>query len=102
MGETEASAVEQRHQAALEADVPEIYFNGFINGLNSADITVALERNGKPAAVLNMSFTIAKTFAIALLTTVGQVEDLAKREMLTTHELEALLTAANNKEAERG
>lgn len=85
-----APDAEQRFQRALDAGVPQIYVNGFMNGLGTGDVHSVLERNGQPVAVLNMSFTVAKTFAQALAIVVSEVETRAGREMLTTHDVERI------------
>lgn len=79
---------DDRFTRAKNADVPEIYTNGFITGLGSGDVFVVLERNGSPVAILNMSYTVAKTIAAALGNTIAQLEEKTGREMLTTTDLE--------------
>ncbi len=84
----------ERMKAALEApDVPHIYFNGFVNALGTGDIIVVLEQNNKPVAKLNMSYTVAKTFAAKLGATVAQLEEATNRRMLTTDEIEKAMTS---------
>ncbi|MCZ7595344.1 MAG: hypothetical protein M5U16_10870 [Hyphomicrobium sp.] len=86
---------------ALESDVPQIYANGFINALSNGDILTVLERNNKPVAVLNLSFTVAKTLGISLSQTVAQFEEATGRNMLTTHEVDAALAQKDAKKAEK-
>ena len=50
-----------RVERGIAADIPQIYFNGFATALGSGDVVIVLERNGKPVATLNASFTEAKT-----------------------------------------
>jgi hypothetical protein len=85
-----------RVEKALSDGVPQIYFNGFINMLGTADIGVLCERNGKPVAVLNMSYTVAKTLAVALGQTIGDLEQKTGKEMLTTMEVEQKLRAPSS------
>ena len=77
--------------AALAPDVPAIYFNGFATRLSNGDIAVALERNGKAAGMLNMSYTVAKTLSISLSQAIAQLEELSGRDMLTTTEIENMV-----------
>ena len=79
-----------RIQAGVTSDVPKIYVNGFVNGLTSGDVLCVLERNGLPAAVLNMSFTVAKSFAQSVGSIVSDIETKSGREMLTTKDIESL------------
>ncbi len=81
----------ERIEKALEANIPNVYFNGFVNSISSGDIITVLERNGKPAAILNMSYTLAKTLAISLGQLVSQFEEGADRNILTTHDVESVL-----------
>lgn len=92
MAEIEDVVGHQRVVRAIQANVPEIYFNGFLNALGTADVTVALERNGRPVAVLNMSFTVAKSLAAGLAQLVTAWEEAAGREIMTTHDLDVRLS----------
>lgn len=80
-----------RLAAALAGNVPQVYFNGFVNALGTADLVAVLERNGQPVAVLNMSYTTAKTLARLLAQTIAQLEERTGRDMLTTQDVELLL-----------
>lgn len=82
--------VQARIERARDPSVPKIYANGFINSLGPGDIMTVLERNGEPVAVLNFSYTVAKTLAKALGDVIARLEDVAGREMLTTKELEVI------------
>lgn len=83
----------ERIARAFDADIPNIYFNGFLNSISSGDIISILERNGKPVAVLNMSYTVAKTLALSLGQLISQFESGTDRTMLTTHDVERMLQA---------
>ena len=82
--------INRRIAAALEVGVPQIYCNGYINGMTAGDVLTVLERNGKPVAVLNMSFTVAKSIAQGIGTIVAELEAQSGRPMLTTREVENL------------
>ena len=83
--------VEDRIARAKAADVPKLYLNGFQTGLTNADVVLVGECNGEPVALLNMSFTTAKTLAIALSNTISMLESKSDREMLTTHDFDAMM-----------
>jgi len=85
------SELDARFFATLSAQVPSVYFNGFITKLSVGDITVALERNGTPACVLNMSYTVAKSLAFSLSQVIAQLEEITGRDMLTTGEVEKMV-----------
>lgn len=77
---------------ALEDEgVPKFYCNGFVNYTGSGDIMTVFERNGKPEFVLNMSYTVAKSFAQKLLATVNILQERTGKEMLTIEEVQEKL-----------
>jgi hypothetical protein len=81
----------ERFIAALSSDaIQSIYVNGFVVGQGNGDITVVLERHGRPLAAVSMSFTIAKTMAIAIGQTIANLEAKSGRQMLTADEIEKL------------
>lgn len=90
---TGAPTEEERVNRALEDGVPHIYVNGFMNVLTNSDVMTVLEENGRPAALMNMSFTTAKTLAVALSQVVAQLEQVTGRDMLTTHDVDRLMGA---------
>jgi hypothetical protein len=85
------SQIDARFNAAVFGAVPSIYFNGFVTKLGFADIVVALERNGSPVGALNMSYTVAKSFAFSLSQAIAQLEEITGRDMLTTAEVEKMV-----------
>lgn len=87
-----------RIKAALDAGVPQIYFNGFANALSTGDITTVLERNGQPVAILNMSFTVAKSMSVSLGGVVSALENISERDMLTTFDLERIFSVTEEKQ----
>ncbi len=80
-----------RIERAKDAAVPKIYFNGFQTALTNADVVLTAECNGEPVALVNMSFTTAKTLAKALVDTISMLEVKSDREMLTTHDFDELM-----------
>jgi len=95
MSDEKPASIEQEQQdriaRAIDAGVPQIYFNGFLNTISIGDVLTILERNGKPVVVLNMSYTIAKTLAVSLGQIISQFESGVERNMLTTHDVEKAL-----------
>jgi hypothetical protein len=89
---------QQRLKNALESpEVPVLYVNGFVNSMTSGDVLTVLERNGRPVAVLNMSFTVAKTLSVGLGSTIAQLEEGAGQSMLTTQEVGKALERGEKK-----
>ena len=89
------------HMQALEkaaaGELPNIYFNGFSTALSNADINAVLSLNGKATAVVNMSFTVAKTLSVALAHAVARIEETAGTNILTTQDIDAGLQSSGQK-----
>lgn len=81
---------DERISRALASDVPQVYFNGFVTQIGTGDIVVIAERNGAPVATFNVSYTVAKTLALSLGGAVAQIEERAKREILTTSDIQKM------------
>jgi hypothetical protein len=88
---SEVQDVQDRLVKVMDADVPQIYFNGFVSTMSSGDVLTVLERNGKPVVILNMSYTVAKTLAMSLGQIISQFESGVGRNMLTTHDIKEAL-----------
>ena len=95
----EEQAPEQRVQNALSAEIPNLYVNGFTNNATLGDIMVVLEANGRPVGVLNMSYTVAKTFVIKMGALVKMFEERTGRPMLTIDDVAKILGRDEEQEA---
>lgn len=93
MGDDDRLPAEARLSAAMTSDVPRLYFNGFLNMLGTGDVLSVLERNGQPVAIINLSYTMAKTYSLALSELINNLEKATGRMMLTTLEMEQHLMA---------
>jgi hypothetical protein len=78
---------------ALEADCPKIYFNGFTTSVGAGDVVIALQCNGKPVAVLNASYTLAKTLSVFLANAIGKLEKATGNAIMTTEDIAKGLSA---------
>lgn len=94
----EANAIQARINAAFQADIPKITFNSIVTALGTGDVLIVLERNGQPVAVLNASYTVAKTLSVLLGNAIAQLEELSGHPIMTTKEVEQFLAARNPKE----
>lgn len=74
-------------EEAISNNVETIYFNGFVNTLGIGDVMLLLQRNGKPVAILNASYTVAKTLAIKLGESISFLESKVNQKMLTTDQI---------------
>ena len=80
---------EEALRSATSQSIPNIYANGFQIGLSNSDAFIVFQRQGQPTAVLNISYTLAKTLHTKLSTVVTEFEALTKRNMLTTDDVDA-------------
>jgi hypothetical protein len=74
--------------ALNDSSLPRIYANGFAAGLGNADLMVVFQLAGKPVAILNVSYTLAKTLAQKLGGLVTQFESAIGQELVTTDKVD--------------
>ena len=72
-------------------DTHRIYANGFTIGMSNADVCIVLQRLGQPEAVVNVSYTLAKTLAQSLGQLVTEWESATGQHLQTTHTIEQKL-----------
>lgn len=75
--------IQNRLRAAI-ATAPALYVNGFVNIIGSSDICTVLECNNNAIAVVNMSYTTAKSYALLLGRLIATLEAQTGREIMTT------------------
>lgn len=68
-------------------DLPNIYFNGFIQSIGTGDIAIVIKRNNNPVALLNTSYTVAKTFAQKLNDLISRLEFKTSNTIMTTEDI---------------
>lgn len=88
---------EERVEAANRAEIPHLYFSGFMCSLSNADVILVGERAGVPVATVNLSFTIAKTLAASLANVVSTLEEKMGREIMTTHDIDKRMSEDKSK-----
>ncbi|WP_372906742.1 hypothetical protein [Rhodohalobacter sp.] len=82
---------------ALESDeVPKIYANGFAQFFNNADVGIILQLNGKPNAVINMSYTLAKTLHDRLGKQIKDLEKDSGHDIMTTEFVDRIKSKRND------
>lgn len=75
----------------VPTDTHKIYANGFAIGMTNADVCIVLQRSGQPEAVVNVSYTLAKTLAQSLGQLVTEWESATGQKLQTTHTIEQKL-----------
>jgi hypothetical protein len=98
--EAAKAAYQQRLVSAMSAgDVPHTYFNEFQSYGGVSDMVSVLAVNERVVGVLHMSASVAKTFAIQLLSVVNQYEAAIKSPVLTLDQAFPLIQAHSKQEA---
>lgn len=69
-----------------------LYLNSFKAGLSAADVFVIIQRNGEDLAVLNMSYTVAKSLGEALSRLIADLEKKSGRVIMTSNDVAQVLT----------
>ena len=72
---------------ARESGAPELYANAIGVALGSSDVLLVLERNNLPVGIINLSFTSAKSLAVALGSIIAELEERSDREILTNEDI---------------
>jgi hypothetical protein len=72
-------------------DIPHLYANGFITALGNGDVVLLLQRNATPVAVINLSYTVAKTLAQKLGRIIESFEENADHTIMTTEVVDKAL-----------
>ena len=84
--------LEKQLKSALEnSEVKKIYANGFVNAMGVGDIVVLLKNGDNPIAVLNLSYTVAKTLSIKLGAMISQLESKTGNTIMTTDDINKVL-----------
>jgi len=78
---------QQVMSALSNPDIPHIYFNGFINSIGLGDIMVILTQSVNQVAVLNMSYTVAKTLVEKIGASIAEIENKSGNTILTTDDI---------------
>ena len=76
-------------KASSDPDVAKVYANGFTLGLSNADVCVIFQQRGEPVALVDLSYTLAKTLVQRLGVLVNNFELTTGQSLLTTDEIDA-------------
>ena|SRR5688572_26237371 len=87
MEEQEKNLQSQIMEALQDETLPVIYFNGFVNTIGSGDVLIILKRHEKPVAVLNVSYSVAKSMATKLGGIIASFEQKIGNVIMTTDEI---------------
>ncbi|MBM3301841.1 MAG: hypothetical protein FJY85_18055 [Deltaproteobacteria bacterium] len=92
MADRDTAALRKQIEDALKnEDLPRIYFNGFASGLGNADVFIVLHHQQRPVAILNASYTVAKTLAVKLGAAIASLEEISGNVIMTTDDIAKLM-----------
>jgi hypothetical protein len=84
--------------ALRDPAVVRLYANGFTIGLSNADTHIVLQLFGRPVAVWNLSYTLAKTLAQKLTHLVETWEKQTGHEVVTTDKVDLAFKDAGERQ----
>ncbi len=92
MKKEKVSLTKEVDEALKSSEIPKIYANGFINTIGIGDVAILLKNGGVPVAVLNVSYTVAKTLAVKLGALISALEDRTGNTIMVTEEISKAMT----------
>jgi hypothetical protein len=90
-------AARQKFEKVMnDPNVPQIYVNNLQSGYNNTDFILLLESNGRPSAVLNMSYTLAKTLVETIGNNITDLEAKLGHSIRSMEEMDRLRQTITN------
>lgn len=86
----------QRDAALSDPELPKLYCNGFIVSVGTGDVFFVLKLNETPVAILNVSYTVAKTLAQKLSSAIANLEDRTGNSIMTTDDVTTKMLGGDN------
>ena len=71
-------------EAAVDPTVTKVYGNGFAIGMSNADVQILLKLNGQSVALVNLSYTLAKTLSVRLGGLIADWESKTGHQLVMT------------------
>jgi hypothetical protein len=71
-----------------DPDVPKLYMNGFVVGKSLSDMFIIAQTASKPLAMIQMSFTTAKTLAEDLSNLIQEFENQTGQKLLSMRDIQ--------------
>lgn len=85
---SDAAPISALVAAMTDSGVLRLYANGFTLGLTNADTSIVLQLHGRPIAILNVSYTLAKTLSLKLERLVAEWETKTGNKLVTTDDID--------------
>ena len=81
-------------------DLFHVYANGFTIAHSNSDTSLILQRSGKPVAIIDLTYGVAKTLVQKLGRLIVEIEEKTKVPVLTTDEMATRLQKAETQSEE--
>ena len=79
-----------------DPNVPKIYVNNLQSGYNNTDFILLLESNSRPSAILNLSYTLAKTLVQTIGSNIAELEAQLGHSIHSMEEMDRLRQTITN------
>ena len=89
--------VNEINAAVSDENLPKLYGNSFSLAMGTGDITILLKNGSKPTAIINLSYTTAKTLSVKLNDTICYLESKSGNKIMTTDDIEQVFKKEDKK-----
>ncbi len=84
-------------KALSDRDIPKVYANNFDLALGTGDIAVILKNGQETVAVMNLSYTVAKTLSVKIQELIRVLEERLGHAVMTSDEINKCLASSKRK-----
>ena len=88
--------IDKIDDAIANPNIPKIYSNSFICALGSGDLALMLKNGKETVALINLSYTIAKTLSIKLNGLISHLEAKSGNKIMSTDDINEALKQDEN------
>jgi hypothetical protein len=85
----------------LQMPLPQIVFNGFLTSHTASEVTTAVSFSDRPIVMLIMSPSVAKSFAMSILSAVDHYEKSAGLTVDTIEDIQNRMVAYNEADPQK-
>ena len=88
--------------ALMNDNVPKVHSNSFTCALGSGDVAILFKNGSKEEAVLNLSYSSAKTLSQNPQELIGYLEATSRNEIMTNHQTNQFLSSKGDQNNDEG
>ncbi len=78
-------------KAMKDENTPKLYGNNFFIALGTGDVSLLLRNSNKDIAIINLSYTTAKSLSLKLQDIISFLENKSKTKIMTSTEIENMM-----------